>query len=408
MKYETFEKFVMCYFGNRYQDLTDFVLRDLGHQQYESYSIDKNTRPFQTRKQLDAHWQFSQCQALLQDVDVAEISELLDVEKQLPEVSGDAILETDAHLNRRIDRFRNQIARQLERLHANDSALELYQRATLPPSRERQVRILSAAESFDNALTIASAMHTAPIDDTEHRFAERQVPALKQKLGQKVTKLKPFKPITTKLTLQANSDESEERVEQRALQYYQQSGRCYYVENALVRSILGLFIWDLMFLSIDGAFHHPFQSGPSDLMQPEFTVRRRAAFDERWKELDDSLRFSARVWQHYEDKQGISNTLVHWHHLSESLISDALIHIPAKHWRALFDRLLQDIRHNGKGFPDLVLFPEAGGYEFIEIKGPGDALQQHQRRWMQYFTEHQIPHRVVNVGYTMTERDAET
>ena len=402
---DTFELFVMCYFGNRYQDLTDFVLRDLGHQNYEKYAIDQNTRAFQTRDHIEAHWRYFQCQASLEQVDITVAEELLGVNDALPDSVNNNNLIGDMHLIRRVSRFRNQLARQLERLQESALALSLYQCSQLPPSRERQVRILCEQEKIAEALVIAEAMVVAPIDDSELRFAERQVPKLKKTLGLRVAKARVFKPITTKLTLQSGPDNESDRVELRALQYYQRTGRCYYSENALVRAVLGLFIWDLMFMPIDGAFHHPFQSGPSDLMQPEFVSRRQSAFDARWKELDDPLRFAARVWQHWEEKRGLSNVLVHWSRLSEELLSDALIRIPVAHWRALFNRLLADLRHNGKGFPDLVLFPNGEGYEFIEIKGPGDALQQHQRRWMQYFTQHKIPHRVVNIRYALTEPD---
>jgi len=403
---EIFELFVLCYFGNRYQDLTEFVLRDLGHQTFESYSIDENTRAFQTREHIDAHWQYFQCQAALSLIDVTSVDEITALNTLLPEVSLNSALSKDAHLMRRVGRFKNQLARQLERLQEFDAALTLYNTSNIPPSRERQVRILTKAEHFQDALNLTAAMLDSPMDDSESRFAERQIVTLKKKLGQRVLKSKPFRPTTTTLTLQITEENESDRVESRAMKYYEQSGRCYYAENALVRGVLGLFIWDIMFMPIDGAFHHPFQSGPSDLMQPEFMEKRQQAFTNRWHELDDSVRFAARVWQHWEDKQGVSNTLVHWSRLPENLLSDALIRIPVKHWQALFDRLLKDIRSNGKGLPDLVLFPEDGGYEFIEIKGPGDALQQHQRRWMQHFTQHGIPHRVVNVRYAQRERDA--
>lgn len=396
---ERFELFVMCYFGNRYQDLSEFVLRDLGHQTYEQYAIDKHSRAFQAREQIDAHWQYFQCQAQMDNIDVTVAEELMAVEAMLPDASQSKVLMNDVHLVRRTSRFRNQIARQLERLQESGAALSLYRKSDLPPSRERQVRLLTANEAHRDALGLAEAMLLSPIDDSESRFAERQVPSLKKSLGHRVVKPRPFKPITTKLTLQLNDEFENERVEWRALQYYQQMGRCYYCENSLVRGVLGLFIWDLMYMAVDGAFHHPFQAGPSDLMQPEFVARRQSAFDERWKELDEPLRFAARVWETWEEKQGITNALVHWSHLSEGLLSDALIRIPTGHWRALFTRLLKDLRHNGKGLPDLILFPHDEGYELIEIKGPGDALQQHQRRWMQYFSEHQIPHRVVHIRY---------
>ena len=49
--------------------------------------------------------------------------------------------------------------------------------------------------------------------------------------------------------------------------------------------------------------------------------------------------------------------------------------------------------------PDLIFFPSRGGYELIEVKGPGDRVQANQLRWMRYFAEHDIPHRVTWVEW---------
>jgi len=51
--------------------------------------------------------------------------------------------------------------------------------------------------------------------------------------------------------------------------------------------------------------------------------------------------------------------------------------------------------------PDLILFPDtASGYELIEVKGPGDTLQNNQKRWMRYFAEWGIPFTVVNIEWS--------
>ncbi|NQZ10656.1 MAG: VRR-NUC domain-containing protein, partial [Algicola sp.] len=41
-----------------------------------------------------------------------------------------------------------------------------------------------------------------------------------------------------------------------------------------------------------------------------------------------------------------------------------------------------------------------GGYELVEVKGPGDRLQKNQLRWMQYFHQQGIRHRVVHVRWS--------
>jgi len=160
-----------------------------------------------------------------------------------------------------------------------------------------------------------------------------------------------------------------------------------------------LFIWDIVFANVPGAFFNPFQSAPSDLYHQEFVEKRRVLLDKRMQELDDPVRFAATVRKIYESRYGIANPLVRWHKLPEQLLSKALFRIPVEHWKSLFERLLMDLRENSSGLPDLILFPADGSYELIEIKGPGDAIQKNQRRWMRYFSEHDIPCRVVNVSW---------
>ena len=127
--------------------------------------------------------------------------------------------------------------------------------------------------------------------------------------------------------------------------------------------------------------------------------KRQVLLDKRMQELEDPVQFATRVRKIYESRYGIANPLVRWHKLPEQLLSKALFRIPVEHWKSLFERLLMDLRENSSGLPDLVLFPADGSYELIEIKGPGDAIQKNQRRWMRYFSEHDIPCRVGNVRW---------
>ncbi|MCH3846968.1 VRR-NUC domain-containing protein, partial [Campylobacter jejuni] len=62
--------------------------------------------------------------------------------------------------------------------------------------------------------------------------------------------------------------------------------------------------------------------------------------------------------------------------------------------------LLRDVQANRSGLPDLIRFqPDAPGYELIEIKGPGDKLQDNQIRWLAYCAEHGMPVRVCHVSW---------
>lgn len=389
--------FKLCFFGNGYQDMSEFVLRDLGVFQYEQYRIDKNSRVFQSREQIEAHLQYFESATVLDQIDQNDVSALLEVNHALPNNDFN-----DPHLKRRVERLRNAIARQLERLNEPDQALALYALSARPPSRERQVRLLMKCSRFDDAKQLCSEIKSTPVADEELQFVETILPKLHKALSLPQPKRLVFKPTTSKLTL----TEGHQRVEFVARDFYAQFGECFYTENTLINGVLGLFIWDIVFAPIEGVFYNPFQSAPADFYQREFVQSRQALLDLRLKELDDPIVFSARVWERYELSFGTMNPLINWQSLSKELLSTALIRIPANDWRALFKRMLNDLRNHTSGFPDLILFPTSGGYELLEIKGPGDAVQKNQRRWMAYFAQHRIPYRVVHIRWASQQEPA--
>src|SRR5690606_13770593 len=108
--------------------------------------------------------------------------------------------------------------------------------------------------------------------------------------------------------------------------------------------------------------------------------------------LHDRTDYYLQLWR---DKHGTLSPFVYWGALDESIIATAIERIPTGHWQKVFERLWKDLKANCSGFPDLILFPATGGYQLVEVKGPGDRLQKNQLRWMQYFSEHGIPHKVI-------------
>jgi len=93
-----------------------------------------------------------------------------------------------------------------------------------------------------------------------------------------------------------------------------------------------------------------------------------------------------------------------WPVITEELLSLGLDCIPAEDLERLFRRLLLNIREHRSGFPDLIrFFPGATDmakrYEMIEVKGPGDRLQDHQIRWLEFFAVEGIPASVCYVRW---------
>ncbi len=394
---EHFETFKLCFFGNLNQDLTDYVLRDLGLYRYEDYPLDQQHLPFQNRAQIDRHLRYYDCLAQLESTLESGPEEILALAGQLP--SG---IDGDATLHRRVDRLRLILARQLERLEELEAADRLYRCCKRPPARERRARIAVKRGDIDTGLALCREILAAPHNEAEQVFAE----SFGYRTAKKVQRLSGweapprYQPPTEIVVL----PQAPERVELLAAAYLQQAppgseeDRCFYVENSLFNGVLGLYVWDIVFVPVPGAFFNPFQTAPSDFRTPDFYPLRRAEFEQRLAELDgESL--AGRVWQHYREKRGIANPLVAWEALPEALLELALTRIPADHWQQLFRRLLSDIAHHRSGLPDLILFPASGGYELVEVKGPGDRLQQNQQRWLAFFARHKIPHRVLHVEW---------
>lgn len=99
------ERLRLMFFGNFHQDLTEFVLADLGVFKYEKITLHAGSRPFHTRRQLDDFLALYRCRQLLHAG-----AALPDVARQLPA----AIADCD-WLEERRQKLRFQIAREQER-----------------------------------------------------------------------------------------------------------------------------------------------------------------------------------------------------------------------------------------------------------------------------------------------------
>ena len=106
------------------------------------------------------------------------------------------------------------------------------------------------------------------------------------------------------------------------------------------------------------------------------------------------------IRQRWQSKHGLQSPFVFWGLLDEALLDLALQCIPAQHLKRWCERMLKDIRANRAGMPDLIQFwPGERRYRMVEVKGPGDRLQDNQRRWLAFCAEHHMPVEVVHVQW---------
>jgi hypothetical protein len=382
----------LLFFGNRHQSLTDFVLQDLGLTRYYPYALNRAQRLFSCRAALD---EYLAC-AALGDAHYT----LLDAgeQAQLPALAAQ-LLPMDIRFpssEKHWHRLCNNLARDLERLGEQDLALALYCRSKRHPARERRARILEGSGDWAGALSLCEEILASPWCEAERETAQRILPRVKRKLdgSPSVQQRDAFVQVT--LALPRGSDAVEVQV---ATHLQPQWRAVHYVENALMNTLFGLAFWEQIFAPVPGVFHNPFQSAPADMYDSAFRTRRAEAIAQRLAQLRDR-HLATELVQAYQQYQHYECRWTHWRHIPLALVETSARVIPAGHLLAIWERLLFDPAENRRGFPDLIaLGAEAGEYCMIEVKGPGDALQDSQKRWLRYFQAQGIPAQVAWVEW---------
>ncbi len=380
------------FFGNLHQDWSEFVLADLGVFQYETVPFAPSSRAFQQRADVDGFLSLHACREAL---DAWPEGEPLDALL----AAIDACASANVWLETRRAKLLFRVGQHAERRQDWTAALAVYGHCRWPGARHRRMRVLERSGCFDQALSLALQAADAPESDEERQRVARMLPRLQRRLGQTVARRGRTQPIA-RSALVLPRPAGPFTVEAVARDHLGcDATPVHYVENGLINSLFGLLCWEAIFAAIPGAFFHPFQRGPADLHAPDFHTRRAAQFDACLAQLDGPA-YRHTILCHFETKAGVQSPFVFWGLLSADLLTLALDCLPAAHLKRCFDRLLLDIRSNRSGLPDLIRFwPAERRYELIEVKGPGDRLQDNQIRWLEYCVQHDMPVRVLDVRW---------
>lgn len=371
----------LMFFGNLYQDWSEFVLADLGIFTYEKVEFCAESRGLRSREDVDACLFLLHCQ---QRFEAGE--EVADIVEQINEVQLD-----NPWLQRRRGKLLFQIGQHCERMTDFSTALSIYRDCAYPGARVRLIRVLERCGEYQLALHLATHAEQSPESATEHQHVLRVLPRLRRKLGGPAMKRSSPREML-RLDLHLPRTDPALSVEFHVQAHLaEDSAPVHYVENSLINSLFGLLCWPAIFAPLPGAFFHPFQRGPVDLLNEDFHARRAEVFQACLAELDDG-RYSQTIRERYVAKWGVQSPFVFWGALSEELLDQALDCLPAEHLKHWFNRLLLDIKANRAGMPDLIQFwPQHKTYRMIEVKGPGDRLQDNQLRWLEFCHEHQMP-----------------
>lgn len=383
------ERLRLMFFGNLRQDWSEFVLADLGVFRYETVSLEPDARAFQRRADIDGYLAIQACRQAVDD--------------GAPPAAVMAALASCASANPWLERRRAKVlwglGQHCERARDWDGALSAYAACDYPGARQRRIRVLEQMGRMPQALHLANETLAAPSGEAEAQAVSRMLPRLRRALGEPTTPRVPA-PCIVRMDVLLPRPPVAMPVELVVRDHlWGDETPVHYVENTLVNALFGLLCWPAIFAPVPGAFFHPFQSGPADLNAPDFLARRQGLFDACLARLDhDGYRDD--ILRRFDDKSGIQSPFVAWGSLSRELLQLALDCLPARHLKHWFLRMLQDLPSNRSGWPDLIRFwPAQRRYELIEVKGPGDKLQDSQIRWLRYCVAHDMPVRVCHVRW---------
>ncbi|EKO3426693.1 VRR-NUC domain-containing protein [Vibrio fluvialis] len=386
---EMIELLLVLFFANTHQDFSQFVLDDLGLNNFERYQLSRERRFFQDREQVEVLRKLTHIQSLYDLCPKPTPTELDEWQRLLPEPCEHPSIE------RKRQHVMNQLARDYERHQAFAPALMLYRQTQVMPTRERQARILDKQQQIQAMRDIVTEMLDAPLNHSELEVAEKLHQRVLRLQGQKVPRT--IKPAHN--TLHLELDLSQQRVELAVKSHFEQLGyQVYYLENQFLNTLFGLTFWDAIFAPVEGAFINRYQHRPLDLYHDDFVLKRHSYIESAIAELmNDGIK---PLWLRWQNKFSIANPFVYWTDCDESLFELTEQSFPRALLINLFKVQLSDLKLYRNGMPDLILFKD-GEFEWVEVKGPGDKLQDNQWRWIEQFSRLNVPFSVCYVNHTV-------
>lgn len=366
--------FSLLFFGDRHQDLSTFVVHDLGILRLEKYKLESENRQFKSREEIDCYLDCWELEELLAAEEPLELEKLLEVIKLL----------TSKHVNRTVERQRsrllNRIGRELERRGEQSYALQPYDHSTLHPARERRMRVFHRLGQINEMEKLRAKILANPWTIEEKLFAEK-------------FKRNSTVPVKYNTKEQVMTEKLTANIEIVACRGFEAQGwDVWHLENHFPLALFGLIYWDWIYAPVPEAFVNPFQIGPRDLYTPEFfETRREVCVDP----LVDAMSLSQRMERTFEQKYGMANPLVNWKIFDKSVLETVVRCMGEDSIRKLLQLMHPDLRQMRSGFPDLFVVKPNDSFEFVEVKGPADQVRPNQHIWLQALASIQLPVRVL-------------
>jgi hypothetical protein len=379
----------LLYFGSLRQDLTEFILADIGTLRWQPVPLQPRL-PWRSSEELRTSLGIRRA--------CDRVRQLVEADAQDP-VAADRLerMLEPVPRDRGALRGRERALLRLADLQARRGSprrqLALLRRVDTPAAREAICRLLARRGRVAAAERLLQRMRSDSRDAAERHFAERFEPRRGRCRPQRRGRIRVDRWHLSRMPGLG--------VEQQVVAAHGRGGGlALHLENRLPAMLFALGFWDILFRPLPGAFVQPFQAGPLDLFEPGFRPRRAAAIDERLDRIGTGRYGIESFLDVIRRHAGTVNPFLRWWPTEIRVARLVLqsLSLPAR--RAICDRVADAPTRARSGFPDLTLVGGAPGCcEFVEVKGPGDQLRGEQRDWLEFLQQAGLPARVLEVRW---------
>ena len=395
-KKEAIEYLKMLFFGHYHAQMTEFVIRDVGHVKLEDLSNHEFKPWFGSLEEAKSTFDISQINSETKKLLKLYPASIL--HDTIQNLDFDTISNYPASL-KVLDKLAHRLAYQLEREKESELALFYYEKAVTHPARERRVRILDQLKRTQEAEQLAQKILANPINASESIFATDFLNRPKIKILRSTSR----KIKETGKTIEVVPNPSQ-TVESIAIEYFETQGyQGIHGENYLWNNLFGLTFWEELMDSQYDSFHHPLQRTTSDLNKADFFDRRKGQLNQRLSNLKSRKKWMSHIEKLINDKTGISSSFVYWHPQIAEHMSIMLSYLPLSGTKELLLEMAKNLKANRRGFPDLLIWKDAS-YHFYEVKSPNDQLSAQQLFWIDFMQSKKIKVDVLKLSYLPSDQ----
>ncbi len=380
-----FEQLLFLYFGSNRKDMSAFTLRDLQVTKSSGFKISRGPR-FESALKFQNIYFFSK---IFKDIEILKEDTLhIYPISNWPEPKEEPERRLFNKVLLRMAKLKNQ---------SSEAKRELLAKATGPPARIENVRVLLKEEEESQSKELLKKILSDPGDGDELILAENLFARhfSGEKLNQQTKVLRQASQISID---EAYRGKPEWGLRSELMRRGYTVDRA---ENNLWCGLFGLLFWDLLFGENSRGMLTEFDFFPATLRDQKFYTDNKEKIEKRLEHIKSSQTLLF-ILKNFTENYGKRNSLFIWRKSLYLKIQRLIENSEAQALEEVLLGICQDFRNNKSGYPDLVAYKD-GCAQFIEVKAEGDVIRPNQLHQLKRLEQAGFKAEVITTRYSLNE-----